>query len=111
MTYTQEKKDKINALYRELKRRVMTKADVMDFLCVDERSARAFIHEVAVRAPVISTSDRKGYRVADRTKPNDVKEARHAMLENEKRADEILKRNAPFERFFEQLEPNEQQTI
>lgn len=111
MTYNQANKDKINALYRELKSRTMTKADVMDFLGCDERGARAFIHEVAIRVPVISTSDKRGYRVADRTKPHDVKEAKHAMLENEKRADEILKRNAPFKEFFRQLESNDRVTV
>ena len=111
MTYNQANKDKINALYRELKSRIMTKADVMDFLGCDERGARAVIHEVAIRVPVISTSDKKGYRVADRTKPHDVKEAKHAMLENEKRADEILKRNAPFKEFFRQIESNEHVTV
>ena len=111
MTYNQTNRNKINALYRELKSRTMTKADVMDFLGCDERGARAFIHEVAIRVPVISTSDKKGYRVADRTKPHDVKEAKHAMLENEKRADEILKRNAPLKEFFRQIESNERVTV
>lgn len=100
MTLTDENRAKLNALYRLLRNGNVTKRQVMDIFAVSERTARDMLSEVAKRAPLISVSDTAGYRIA--VTPRDVGDAKHAYNENKKRAEEILKRNEPLEKFLEE---------
>lgn len=99
MTLTAENKAKLNALVRLLRDGNVTKQRVMDLFEVSERTARDMLSEIAKRAPLISVSDTSGYRIA--VNYTDVGDAMHAYNENKKRAEEILKRNAPLEKFLE----------
>lgn len=100
MTLTPENRAKLNALVRMLRDGNVTKQKVMDVFGVCDRTARDMLSEIAKRAPLISVSDAAGYRIAMR--PSDLGDAMHAYNENRKRADEILKRNAPLEKFLEE---------
>lgn len=100
MTLTDENRAKLNALVRMLRTQTMTKQRVMEIFQVNERTARDMLSEIAKRAPLISVSDTSGYRIA--VQSNDVGDAMHAYNENKKRAEEILKRNIPLEKFLEE---------
>lgn len=93
MTLTDENKRKMNELWRIMKRRTVTKQEIMTIFTVSERVARDMISEIAQRCPVISLSNGKGYRAVDITNPLDYADAVHCYNENRKRAEEILKRN------------------
>lgn len=99
MTLTAENRAKLNALVRLLRDGNVTKQRVMDLFEVSERTARDMLSEIAKRAPLISVSDTSGYRIA--VNSADVGDAMHAYNENKKRAEEILKQNAPLEKFLE----------
>lgn len=100
MTLTDENRAKLNSLVRLLRNGNVTKQQVMDIFKVSERTARDMLSEIAKRAPLISVSDTSGYRIA--VQPSDIGDAMHAYNENKKRAEEILKRNAPLEKFIEE---------
>lgn len=100
MTLTDENRAKLNALVRLLRDGNVTKQRVMDIFKVSERTARDMLSEIAKRAPLISVSDTSGYRIA--MLPKDVGDAKHAYNENKKRAEEILKRNEPLEKFLKE---------
>lgn len=100
MNLTDENKEKLNALYKLMCKQNVTKQMVMQIFKINERTARDMISEIAKRAPVIAVSDSKGYRIAVSIK--DTNEAKHAFLENKKRAEEIMKRNAPLKQFLEE---------
>lgn len=85
----------LNALVRVMKIKKVTKQEVMAMFDVGERVARDMLSEVAKKCPVIALSDGKGYRIANLSSPEDMREAKHAYNENRKRAEEILKRNIP----------------
>lgn len=101
MTLTTENKAKLNDLARLMRTRTVTKQEIMTKYGVHERVARDMISEIAKRAPIISTSDNKGYRIA--TAYQDLGDVRHAHNENSKRAGEILKRNIPLEEFMDTI--------
>lgn len=96
---TDERKAQLNALYRLMRDRTVTKEDVMRSFGVSERVARDMISEVAKVRPVISFSDKRGYRVACR--PEDLKDARHALLDIRSRQSEMERRALMLEQFLE----------
>lgn len=85
----------LNALVRVMRTKKVTKQEVMQMFDTNERTARDMLSEIAKKCPVISLSDGKGYRIVNRSIPDDIREAKHAYNENRKRAEEILKRNIP----------------
>lgn len=96
---TEERRAKLNALYRIMLDKAVTKEDVMDIFRVSERIARDMIVEVAKVRPVISFSDKRGYRVACR--PEDLTDARHALLDIRSRQSELERRALMLEQFLE----------
>lgn len=96
---TEERRAKLNALYRIMMDKAVTKEDVMDIFRVSERIARDMIAEVAKVRPVISFSDKRGYRVACR--PEDLTDARHALLDIRSRQSEMERRALMLEQFLE----------
>jgi len=100
MTLTDENKAKLNELVRRLRVRPMTKAEIMSMFNTNERTAREMVSEIAKRCPVPSTSDKKSYKIA--VSKEDIPIVIHAINENKKRAEEILKRNEPLERFLKE---------
>ena len=100
LAINEQNRARINALYRIMKSKRVTKEDVMGMFNVGERVARELIAEVAKRVPVLSVSNERGYRVLCKGTPADYQEALHAYNENKKRAEEILKRNDPLADFL-----------
>jgi uncharacterized protein YbaA (DUF1428 family) len=97
---SEEKKMQLNELYRLMRDRRVTKEEIMLRYNISERAARDMISEITKRVPVIATSDNKGYKRA--VSAADVEEVIHSYNEDKKRADEILKRNAPRIEFLRQ---------
>ena len=98
--------EKLNKLVRVMRIKKVTKEEVMSMFGTNERTARDMLHEVALKCPVISVSNERGYRIANGGSPEDIRAARHAYNENRKRADEILKRNSPLAQVLG-IEPKE----
>lgn len=96
---TGERKAQLNALYRMMCERTVTQDDVMIAFGVGRRLARDMISEVAKVRPVISLSDRRGYRVA--MKIEDMCDARHALAEIRSRQSEMERRALMLEKFLE----------
>ena len=67
-----------------------------------DRQVRRYISEIALEHPIISTSDNKGYVLAEATEEFR-KQLEHQKRENLHRAMEILKRNEPIEKALEAL--------
>ncbi len=95
----EERKAQLNALFRVMCDKTVTKEDVMGMFGVGERVARDMISEIAKVRPVISFSDRRGYRVACR--PEDLTDARHALLDIRSRQSEMERRALMLEQFLE----------
>ena len=91
-------KNKTVVLVEMLTGGTVTVRAVMFNFGVDERYARRMLSDIAKAYPLIAVSDRKGYRIA--TSAQDIDDVRHAYNENRKRAAEVLKRNAPLEKFL-----------
>lgn len=102
MVLNEKNRVKLNELVQMLRNGIITKQDVITSFGVDERTARDMLPEIAKRCPLVSMSDKKGYRIATNT--DDIEDAMHAFNENKKRAAEILKRNQPLERFIQEHE-------
>lgn len=100
MKLTPENRAKLNELVRRLRMGTMTKQEIMAVFDTDERTARDMVSEIAKRCPIPSNSERKGYRIA--TCADDIPAVMHAINENKKRAEEILKRNEPLEKFIKE---------
>ncbi len=100
MTLTDKNRAMLNAMVRLLRNGNMTKQQLMSIFNLSERTTRDALSEIAKRVPLISVSDTSGYRIA--VLPKDVGDAMHAYNENKKRAEEILKRNEPLEKFIEE---------
>ena len=93
MIHNEENCAKLNKLVRVMRIKKVTKEEVMSMFGTNERTARDMLHE-------------RGYRIANRGSPEDIRAARHAYNENRKRADEILKRNSPLAQVLG-IEPKE----
>ena len=96
---TEERRAQLNALYRMMCERTVTKEDVMRAFGVGERLARDMISEIAKVKPVIALSDRRGYRVALRV--DDMRDARHALADIRSRQREMERRALMLEQFLE----------
>lgn len=88
----------LEKIIKDMEQRTVSRMELrFKYNCTD-RAARRVVSEIAKRRPVISLSDGKGYRIA--TTYEDVSDALHAANENAKRANEILKRNEPLNKFL-----------
>lgn len=88
----------IQSVIDDLEIRTVSRLELSLRLGCTDREARRVISEIAKTRPVISLSDGRGYRIAN--KADDIEDARHAANENAKRAGEILKRNEALNQFL-----------
>lgn len=104
---TQNMKDKANACYRLFKTTngYLTKEEIGEKLGItNERSVRDVISLVATKAPIISTSNFKGYKMA-KTK-QDLEELEHTWAELSSRIEELEKRIKPLLIFRDKIKYN-----
>ena len=101
---TENQKMNGNKLYKFMKNNdVVTKEQMLDCLGWDkskDRQWRDLISCIAKRVPVISTSDSKGYKIAQ-TK-QDLKDVVHQWKELDSRIEELQKRREPLIKFYEE---------
>lgn len=101
---TENQKINGNKLYKFMKNNdVVTKEQMLDCLGWDktkDRQLRDLISCIAKRVPVISTSDSKGYKIAQ-TK-QDLKDVVHQWKELDSRIEELQKRREPLIKFYEE---------
>ena len=96
--FTQEMKDKLNAMYILLKQRFYTKQELMDIYGLGERQIRMMITIISHRFPIISTSGtNSGYKLA--TSKEDLELVEHTWGELSSRMEEIEKRIKPLIKF------------
>lgn len=99
---TPKTRSRCRELYNTFKVRPLTKQEVAKMLGTCERTAREMVSEVAKHAPIISTSDTKGYKLA--TKLCDYEDAKHAWAEIDSRIAELEARKKPLIKFCEKCE-------
>ena len=83
---------------------VVTKEQMLEILGWDkskDRQLRDLISLIAQKVPVISTSDRRGYKIA-KTEA-DLREVEHQLMEFDSRIEEIEKRKKPLWAFRENV--------
>lgn len=101
---TENQKINGNKLYKFMKNNdIVTKEQMLDCLGWDktkDRQLRDLISCIAKRVPVISTSDSKGYKIAQ-TK-QDLKDVVHQWKELDSRIEELQKRREPLIKFYEE---------
>ena len=95
-------KQKANTLYSYMKHYgTFTKSEICHILGItNERHAREIISLVGAKQPVISTSNKKGYRLA-KTK-DDLDDAEHTAAELSSRLEEIYRRLKPIYDFIDE---------
>lgn len=100
---TPNQKENGNKLYRYLYHKdVVTKEQMLEFLGWDkskDRQLRDLISIVAKRVPIISTSDKRGYKLAKSEK--DFDEVCHQWKELDKRQQELEARKKPLIEFYD----------
>lgn len=97
------KRGKAIYIYLYQHRRFCTKAELFEFLgwqqtASNDRKLRELISYMAKISPVISTSDKAGYKLA--LDNRDLEEVVHQLNEHKKRISEIETRYAPLEEFI-----------
>lgn len=103
--YTQEMKNKLNLMYKTLKKGYHTKQELMDLFGLGERQIRMLIAEVSHRFPIISNSGTNvGYKIC--TSEEDLKEVEHTLAELSSRCEEIQKRMQPLYAFRDKVKYN-----
>jgi hypothetical protein len=96
--FTQDMRNKLNAMYKLLKTRFHTKKELMQIFNLGERQIRMLITEISHRFPVISTSGTNaGYKLA--TTKEDLEFVNQTWGELSSRLTEIEKRIAPLIKF------------
>ena len=100
---TELEKQRANELYRYMKAHgTVTKDEICRlFSLSNERTARDLIKLVAVKVPVISTSDAKGYRLAKTEQ--DLADVEHTAAELSSRMEELERRLAPLYKFRDKV--------
>lgn len=94
--------EKCNKIYKYLyeKHDYCTKEELMYLVGISsERTIRDLISKISMKAPIISTSDRKGYKLA--RKVGDLEEVEHAWKEIDSRIEELEKKRKPLIKFRE----------
>lgn len=90
-----------NKLYKLFKESdVLTKEQMFEYLGWDkskDRQLRDTISIIAQRKPIISTSDKKGYKLAK--DENDLREVEHSYADLSSRCEELTKRMQPLIKF------------
>ena len=92
---------RLNELYRLLKTRRMSKAELMVHFNTGERQIRDMVALLAKKKPVVSVSSGKGYAVARRV--HDYDDVRHAWQEIDSRIAELEERKKPLIDFCEKV--------
>ena len=85
----------------------VTKEQMLDCLGWDskkDRQLRDLISMIAKKRPVISTSDKKGYKIA--TTAKDLREVEHTWAEIDSRIEELQARKKPLIDFYEKCNKN-----
>ena len=100
---TEIERQRANELYRYMKSHgTVTKDEICRlFNLSNERTARDLIKLVAVKVPVISTSDAKGYRLAKTAQ--DLADVDHTAAELSSRIEELDRRLAPLYKFRDKV--------
>ena len=101
---TDRKKKRANSLYSYMRPRGTIALEEACRICgvKTKRQARDIIALLASKVPIISTYDRRGYRLAIKVK--DYKGVLHALAELDSRIEELKKRRAPLTAFKEKAE-------
>lgn len=104
---TENMKQKCNDFWRYMKSKndYVTKAELMShFNIKNERTVRDVISTLASRAPIISTSDNKGYKLA--INESDLELVEHTWAELSSRVEELQKRIEPLIKFTDKHKYN-----
>lgn len=97
----EKEKAKIAAkLLPELLESRRTKKEIASILGVSERSARAFVSNVAKKIPILAHSQAVGYKKFN--DDADIEDAISAVMENRSRRKELLEREKPLLRALKQ---------
>lgn len=103
--FTQEMKDKLNLMYKTLKKGFHTKQELMDIFNLGERQIRMLITNVSHRFPIISTSGTNaGYKMA--LTQEDLELVENSLAELSSRVEEIQKRMQPLYAFRDKVKYN-----
>lgn len=97
---TADMQSKVNRLYGYLyeKKDYCTKTQLMCFMQItSERAIREIMSVLAKKVPIISTSDKKGYKLA--INESDLELVEHTWAEISSRVEELQKRIAPLAKF------------
>ena len=86
----------------------LDKHTIADFLGLDERIVRDRVAKIAQRRPVIASSGKKGYKLAQGVE--DVYLAKQTIAESKSRIREIKKRIRPLEKFVEEYDDTYEQS-
>lgn len=78
--------------------KIITRKQIMDWFNVNDRNARLYIAELAKDIPIISFSDRKGYKMAK--SEQDIEDAVHGIRYRRKIATEVM---APCNKLYDFL--------
>lgn len=103
-TLTDNQKYYANAIYVYLRDSgtYRTKEQICKYLGWEypkmDRQLRDLISQLAKVKPIISTSDSRGYKLAQTTE--DMEEVKHQAMELQKRANEIMARITPLQNFM-----------
>lgn len=105
---SQKEKDMGNKLYVFLKqqtapvsKQVLCELLGMEYNPSSDRRLRLIIAELAKIKPIISTSDKRGYKLAQ--SPNDFDEVAHQWAELDSRIKELEARKKPLIEFYEKI--------
>lgn len=104
---TDNMRQKCNDFYKYMKSKsdYVTKAELMQvFGIANERTVRDVIATLASRVPIISTSDCKGYKLAQ--SESDLELVEHSWAELSKRMEELEKRIKPLAKFRDKVKFN-----
>ena len=85
----------------------LTKEQMLAYLGWDskkDRQLRDLISLIAKKVPVISTSDKKGYKIAKTI--DDLREVEHCWSEIDSRIEELEERKKPLIKFYEKVKSN-----
>lgn len=94
---SQKTKDRLNAVARRLIDWQL-KEDLQSYLHCDERTVRDLVSTVSKRVPIISVSDKKGYKRA--MTQEDLELAKQSYAELESRVRELFARMKPLANFI-----------
>ena len=98
---TDLQRSRLNKIYSRLYIGNATKQELMHLIDADERAVRDCISYIKKFYPVISLSNKKGYRIA-RTK-EDIEDVRHMIASETSRANEIIDGTVELKNFLNRM--------